>query len=532
VSATVGSATYDELHNWSITKTGGSVSGFAGQNLSGGQWVIRVVESPIASNVVVGGRIDVGNPTAANINVVVSAALSDGTGSVVDCGGVQTIQAGRAIECFFLANPAAAAATSVTATVAVVGGAVSTASAAINFVKTVSGTTATLIDTYVGQQLLNQALVAGQGPWAFTVSDPAGAQCPQDRSEYGAGYEFSRTNHNEALLTVAGASGPLSASAPLTYTCRAGFLDVFKTTERAVDPTRTWELALLPGPDGWGNPNVLAAVTSFGDEDGVLPFRAALNPNLTYTVCEYGIPTGHTTYWKLNGNPVASYNPDGLEDAGNRCVDFGAGTPIPANSGSTLTFAVDTRAPGGEPRTPFYWRNWNRCDGRGLQAQRADLRSVRAGYPPGQGWRVGFWLLEDVLNPSIGGPIVWDDILVDSLVVEIATCEKAFEILDHRVVTPNGQVGDGERILADAVRRLAAHLLAAQLNFGAGACSTPAVLASAVEAERFLDRFNFDGTKPTAYLTIKSVRDWAEAVRLTDQLADYNRGKVCGRHAP
>jgi hypothetical protein len=538
VSTTVGSATYDESHNWSISKTGGFVSGYAGQVLSGGQWIVRVTESAEPANVLVTGRIDIVNPTDTDINVVVSAALNDGTVPKLNCGdeGAPTVKAGRAIECTFLATPATADATAITATVAVIGGPEITSTAAISFVKTVLGTTATLTDSYRGQQLLNEALVAGQGPWSFTVTDPVGWECSLVRSEYeelGTGYEFSRANENEALLAVADTSRPLFASAPLTYTCRAGFLDVFKTTDGHVDPTKAWELALFPGPDGWAHrENVMAAVIALDDADGVLPFRTALDPNRTYTVCEFGIPTGHTTYWSLNGNPVDAYNPDGVEDAGNRCVDFGAGTPIPANAGETLTFAVDIRGPSGEPRTPLYWKRWNRCDGRGDQAERADRLAMRAGYPAGEGWRVGLWLLEDVLNPSIGGSIIWDDILSDGLVVEIASCEQAVEILDHRVVTANGLVSDGDRILADAVRRLAAHLLATQLNLGAGACRTPEVLSAAAEAERFLDRFNFDGTKPSAYLTFRSVKDWAEALRLTDRLADYNRGKICGRHAP
>ncbi len=78
-----------------------------------------------------------------------------------------------------------------------------------------------------------------------------------------------------------------------------------------------------------------------------------------------------------------------------------------------------------------------------------------------------------MLNPSIGGGIVWDDILSDSFLVNITSCEQAVEILDQRVVAINGKVGDGKKLASDAARTLAMHLLAAQLNFGAGACTTP-----------------------------------------------------------
>jgi hypothetical protein len=71
------------------------------------------------------------------------------------------------------------------------------------------------------------------------------------------------------------------------------------------------------------------------------------------------------------------------------------------------------------------------------------------------------------------------------------------------------------------------HLLAAQLNFGAGACTTQDVLDTALEAETLLDKINFDGTKTTAYLTSKSA-DYARALQLGGYLDNYNNGMYCG----
>lgn len=141
-------------------------------------------------------------------------------------------------------------------------------------------------------------------------------------------------------------------------------------------------------------------------------------------------------------------------------MDFGDGTTIAVTVGGTVHFVVDNIMPGGDTRTPGYWKNWNACTGGG----QADNAARNGGYLN------GFWLLEDVLDPVVGGGIVWDDIVSDTKLVTIAFCEQAVEILDQRVVNVNGTVGDGKRLASDAARTLAMHLLAAQLNFGAGAC--------------------------------------------------------------
>lgn len=75
----------------------------------------------------------------------------------------------------------------------------------------------------------------------------------------------------------------------------------------------------------------------------------------------------------------------------------------------------------GEPRTPGYWKNWNRVTSGG-QADNADRNG---------GCMDGFWLLEGVLDPNIGG-ITWDDILVDGFVFSITDAAVAVDILDQR----------------------------------------------------------------------------------------------------
>ena len=69
-------------------------------------------------------------------------------------------------------------------------------------------------------------------------------------------------------------------------------------------------------------------------------------------------------------------------------------------------------------------------------------------------------------------------------------------------------------------------LLAAQLNFGAGACTTPEVLQAALQAETLLDKYDFDGNGHDQ-LSKKSP-DVQLANDLATYLDDYNNGMYCG----
>ena len=124
------------------------------------------------------------------------------------------------------------------------------------------------------------------------------------------------------------------ADASTTYTCKAGFMDLLKTTKGVVNPEKNWSFALYYGPDGFGTTPIGTSSTS-GDLDGLLLFdEPALRPDKTYTVCELGIAAGWTSFWQVNGATVVPYDPNANdpipEYLGNRCVDFGYGTTNPA----------------------------------------------------------------------------------------------------------------------------------------------------------------------------------------------------------
>jgi hypothetical protein len=321
-------------------------------------------------------------------------------------------------------------------------------------------------------------------------------------------------------------------SAGQTYQCafdnvERSRVDLLKLTNGLVNPAKSWSFGLYAGPDGHGTES-LATDDTLGDADGVLDFgEPDLSPFETYTLCELGVWAGYSTFWQVDTDGdgigdtvVMPYNPnaddDPPEDEGNRCVDIGAGSGLALEPGRTLHLVVDNQYPGGSPRTPGYWKNWNACSGGGQYQTALD----------NGGWEEGYWLLEHVLDPAIGGGVVWDDILADGYVFPIDDCELAVLILDKR------DVESGKKKASDPLINMATHLLAAQLNLGAGACVPDGEVYDGMDlhglvlaAEQLLDQYDFDGT---AGLLPKKSDDGDRANELAGILDLYNNGEFCG----
>ena len=248
----------------------------------------------------------------------------------------------------------------------------------------------TVTDSYAGT--LGSVNYTEASPKTFTYSrtiTATGGAC--------VAYENTATY----TTNTTGATG----SASRTVTVCSSLVTLRKLTKGpgdpapAVDPTQTWTFNLYAGADGFGG-TLLASSNTNGDLDGVLEFgKYNLSPTKTYTICELSVPSGWTAEWKIDtngdGTPdtvVIPYNPDANDtipqDLGNRCFDFGAATSYAIPEGGTLAFQVINEFPGGSPRTPGYWKNWNRCTGGG-QATNADRNGGR---------EKGYTLLEDILT--------------------------------------------------------------------------------------------------------------------------------------
>jgi len=275
-------------------------------------------------------------------------------------------------------------------------------------------------------------------------------------------------------------------------------LQITKLTNDVVNENRTWSFELYQGQQ-YGQ-NLLATGTT--NSQGLLTFgNVLLNPLINYTLCELGLPVGWDSQWSqlvvwndtnedaaiqpeeispdagtttdlehAPFNPLFPYVFNTVEDIGTRCIILN-----PQNTflypGMTIALVINNTQPqtGGQARTPGYWKNWNRCSG-GRQAITADNNGGSA---------QGFWLVEDTL------PRVWDNVLVDALVVNITTCARAVSILSTR------DCNNGKQYASDPAYRLAKHLFAYGSNQAAGAYSCPAAQTAADAALLLLDQINF-----------------------------------------
>jgi len=273
----------------------------------------------------------------------------------------------------------------------------------------------------------------------------------------------------------------------VTFTnTRKGEAEVIKNTNGECNSNITWNFTL----DGPG-----VSVTDTTNASCHVDFEGAqLIPGENYTICELALPATWMTNWTMDSTSITpTYN----STTGDHCYVFSAGV------GEKITFTIDNVAPGGEPRTPGYWKNWNNCT-KGNQAATA----ARNGGPD-----EGFWLVGDVL--ALGDMYI-GDLLIDD-------CATAVSILDRR------DVNSGKKRASDAAYKLAGNLLAAELNYGAGACTDPAVTDNMTQAHALLSSISFDGTGK--YLEPKGKNgnngDRAEALRLAGILDDYNNGVYC-----
>jgi hypothetical protein len=179
--------------------------------------------------------------------------------------------------------------------------------------------------------------------------------------------------------------------------------------------------------------------TTLGKTDGIVDFgEPYLIPGGTYTICEMIIAAGHTFEVRLDGTLLLAeelYWTDPLAMQV-KCFDF------TVEIGEKLEFTIENTFPGGEPRTPGYWKNWASCTGGGQAATAFENGGVE------EGW----YLIDDLLPLSVG------DLLVD-------TCDKGIWVLSSKTWDNKHKV-----VSSDGAYNLARSLLATKLNIGAHAC--------------------------------------------------------------
>ncbi len=527
----VGAGTYDETHTWDIEKSVSPTSqtGYPGDTLEW-TWTVELSETVTESNFDVTGTITVVNPNPEDdLVVALTDVLNDGSliafpGGATECNLevsagqlLWTIPADTTAICNYqsldLPFPGGdpdytslADAPTENRVDIYFNGVQLTAYADIGWTANVINGTANVDDNQ--EPDLPTTVNAGDGPWEWTETQSD--TCSTVRSDYGDDGSYSETLYNTA--TVDGSDGQHDeSSADTTYTCETSYVDVLKLTDGVPNESMNWTFVL--SQDG-------TTLESNTTPPTLLEFQTTLRPGEEYTLCETGIPAGWTVQWALdtNGNGVIDdgetlpfaggtadligdgllqvYDPDpnyGQDGAVNdtRCVNFLADT----DPGDTVSFIVDNRFPGGDPRTPGYWKNWNYCTS-GNQPQTAANNGG-----PGAGW----FLLDDLIPTSIG-----------DLVIE--NCGDGVSILDQR------DLATGRKRASDAAYTLAMHLLAAKLNLAAGAETCPAVVDAVAAGDALLSSIDFDGTG--RYLRPRHPL-YSEALDLAATLDAYNNGLLC-----
>ena len=311
-----------------------------------------------------------------------------------------------------------------------------------------------------------------------------------------------------------------------------GLIEIVKLTNGGDNTVMDWTFCIK----AFGTDTALATdVTT--PTDGHLDFGGLkLDPLAKYTICEQNVPAGWTSVWYFNGALVpvdALYNPDGNalppENFGNVCIDVGYGTDFPIPDNGLLEFTVDNTYPGGDPRTPGYWKNWSSVTNGG---------QMQSAFDNG-GYAEGFWTLDDLLN-NPGYDIglmrldgVWDNDAYKypndaiNLYTGLPWANdgvEAWRILSNYDVVPDKK-GNLINRANDVAYNLARNLLAAKLNLSAGAETGPEIQAYVAEAQDLLVKIKFTGTG--SYLGPKDRSPYkARASELSSLLDYYNNGEM------
>jgi hypothetical protein len=314
-----------------------------------------------------------------------------------------------------------------------------------------------------------------------------------------AGWVIGNVTKNGALFTNGGDIVlTCGQTATIVYNdTQLGHVVVEKTVNGA-PPTATFYFTLTGPGIGTIEGNTTAGNTTV-DFGGVY-----LQPG-TYTLCERYVQSGWT--FGTDGNWTMNKSSGG----GNQTVTPTLADPIEARycytfqvaCGETVTFYIDNVTPGGCPRTPGYWKNWNMCKlSEPNQYNRLQMALAN-----------DFWLMEDFLPMQIGD-------------LTITNCTQGIKVLnsDDQIQLKKGMPVNRSD---DAAYKLARNLFAAKLNLCAGAC-TDDIASVVTAAQSLLDRIGFIGQGSYLPSGGKPSADRTLALSLASQLDQYNNGDFCG----
>jgi hypothetical protein len=360
---------------------------------------------------------------------------------------------------------------------------------------------------------------------SHTVSEAIGSTSPTALSDYDKKVECDSGKGS----TDPGTSKTFSLAYGEAVTCtftntRRGKAAVLKTVSGAVPASgQVFTFELRSGATTMSDGTLVESKNT--DGTGAISFAALLVPGQTYQICEWVFPGWNTN---LAGDgplfvpnslvPPALPNPN--VNNLTVCANF---TVTP---GQTRTFTVDnTPPPGGRALTIGFWKNWSSCANSSGKGQKPTLDQTLAaanvigddtdGHSSLPGIVISatsgsYWLFGPTYYLVLHGSTATPNSAPD--------CAKAVRLLDKSPI--NG----AKKKASDPAFNLAAQLVAAELNFVAGAATNGFAITAVNQAVLILGKYQFNGITHTNI----SVADTAKMNCLANQLDKYNNNLVVG----
>ena len=462
------------------------------------KYSVKVDQTSKDSDWKVDGTITVTAPVDATVTSVTDTVSPGIAATVKDCSKTlpASLNAGESLTCTYSANlPDATTRTNTaTATSGTTGVKDGTGTAEVNF----ANATVEEIDEQINvsdslQGNLGTVNVA-DAPKTFDYTRNVGPyeQCGNYEVPNTASFTTNDTKTTgEDKWTVA-----------VTVLCK---VKVEKTVSGAAPSgSQAFTFQLRQGATTTEDGTILESKVANAANGGVINFTSGLQPGSTYQLCEIVMPGWLTSLGDFvpgSFMPPDGVAPDPTVDNSILCVNY------TAQAGQT--FKVDnTPPPGGLALTIGFWKNWASCSGGGQKPvldqtlakaePTGEVISATSGMYPAFG--PTFYL---VLHGSTGTPNKAPD------------CLKAVRLLDK------SRIDTGKKMASDPAFNLAAQLLAAELNYTAGAGKTPTATNAINQAVLLLGKYQFNGKTHTTI----SAADATTMNNLAKILDDYNNNR-------
>jgi len=225
---------------------------------------------------------------------------------------------------------------------------------------------------------------------------------------------------------------------------------------------------------------IVETLVATSANQGVLNFTTVLVPTQHYQLCELVMPGWNTNLAGtlfVPGSIIPPTLPNPNVDNSPVCVDF------TAQAGVTTTFNVDNTFPGGLARTIGFWKNWASCNNsNGKQKPVLDQTLVTAQALGGL-----------VVSAQSGTFAAFSGTI--HLRLFAADCAKAVALLNKSTTN------NGKKMASDPAFNLAAQLVAAELNFFAGAGQNGTAINAVNQAVVLLGKYAFTGSGYTGKIS-------------------------------